>query len=225
MTRLAEATDGLSQTIAVTEDAGRDARFLGEYSEYYITPVLTMTRPVPPGQRRFWRWGEPDSAIVSSTPINNKATPSHENSQYPTSGTTMGNGAGRRRRDLRIPSRGGQRPVRRRVGQVHQGEPEHRRPAVADHARGRRGGLVRRVLISLTPGGERSRRTAGPDVPAGFRQAAPAARRAARSSVNATSRVELPAQLALALPHEDLEEVVAWRPGTVRSWPFFTTAM
>jgi prepilin-type N-terminal cleavage/methylation domain-containing protein/prepilin-type processing-associated H-X9-DG protein len=94
MTRLAEATDGLSQTIAVTEDAGRDARFLGEYSEFYITPVLTMTRPVPPGQRRFWRWGEPDSAIVSSTVINNKATPSHENSQYPTSGTTMGNSAG-----------------------------------------------------------------------------------------------------------------------------------
>ena len=94
MTRLAEVTDGLSQTIAFTEDAGRDARFIGEYSEYYVTPVLTMSRPVPPGQRRFWRWAEPDSAIVSSTVINNKATPSHEQSQYPTSGTTMGNSAG-----------------------------------------------------------------------------------------------------------------------------------
>jgi prepilin-type processing-associated H-X9-DG protein len=94
MTRLAEATDGLSQTIAVVEDAGRDARFMGEYSESYVSPVLTVQRPVPPGQRRFWRWAEPDSAVVSSTVINNKATPSHENSQYPTSGTTMGNSAG-----------------------------------------------------------------------------------------------------------------------------------
>ena len=46
MTPLARATDGLSQTIAVTEDAGRDARFMGEYSEYYVTPVLTVNRPV-----------------------------------------------------------------------------------------------------------------------------------------------------------------------------------
>ncbi len=53
-----------------------------------------MNRPVPPGQRRFWRWGEPDSAIVSSMVINNKASPSHEQSQYPTSGTTQGNSAG-----------------------------------------------------------------------------------------------------------------------------------
>jgi prepilin-type N-terminal cleavage/methylation domain-containing protein/prepilin-type processing-associated H-X9-DG protein len=94
MTRLAAVTDGLSQTIAVTEDAGRDARFMGQYSEYFISPASTVTRPVAPGQRRFWRWAEPDGAIVSSTPINNKATPSHENTQYPTTGTTMGNSAG-----------------------------------------------------------------------------------------------------------------------------------
>jgi len=94
MTRLAEVTDGLSQTIVVTEDAGRDARFISAYSEYYVTPVLTVTRPVPPGQRRFWRWAEPDSAIVSSTVINNQATPSHENTQYPQSGPTTGNSAG-----------------------------------------------------------------------------------------------------------------------------------
>jgi prepilin-type N-terminal cleavage/methylation domain-containing protein/prepilin-type processing-associated H-X9-DG protein len=94
MTRLAEVTDGLSQTMVVTEDAGRDARFLSAYSEAYYTPVLNIVRPVPQGQRRFWRWAEPDSAIVSSTPINNKATPSHENAQYPQSGATMGNSAG-----------------------------------------------------------------------------------------------------------------------------------
>jgi prepilin-type N-terminal cleavage/methylation domain-containing protein/prepilin-type processing-associated H-X9-DG protein len=94
MTRLAEATDGLSQTIAVTEDAGRDARFVGAYPESYVTPVLSVARPVAPGLRRFWRWAEPDSAIVSSTGINNKASPSHENTQYPQSGPTQGNSAG-----------------------------------------------------------------------------------------------------------------------------------
>lgn len=48
MTRIAEVTDGLSQTLVVTEDAG-DARFVSAYSEYYVTPVLTVTRPVAPG--------------------------------------------------------------------------------------------------------------------------------------------------------------------------------
>jgi prepilin-type N-terminal cleavage/methylation domain-containing protein/prepilin-type processing-associated H-X9-DG protein len=94
MTRLADVLDGLSQTIAVTEDAGRDARFLSAYSESFVTPALTASRPVPPGQRRFWRWAEPDGAIVSSNVINNKGTPSHEDTQYPQSGTSQGDGAG-----------------------------------------------------------------------------------------------------------------------------------
>ena len=94
MTRLSEIADGLSQTIAVIESAGRDARFLSAYSENYITPVLSQNRPVPPGPRRFWRWAEADGAVVSSTAINNKSTPSHENSQYPQSGPTQGNSAG-----------------------------------------------------------------------------------------------------------------------------------
>ncbi|WZO99696.1 DUF1559 domain-containing protein [Isosphaeraceae bacterium EP7] len=93
-TRISEVTDGLSQTIAVTEDAGRDARFIGAYSENYVTPVLSYTRPVPPGLRRFWRWAEPDGAVVSSSVINNKGTPSHENTQHPQSGTSGADGAG-----------------------------------------------------------------------------------------------------------------------------------
>jgi prepilin-type N-terminal cleavage/methylation domain-containing protein/prepilin-type processing-associated H-X9-DG protein len=94
LTRLAEVTDGLSQTIALTEDAGRDARFVSAYAESFITPALTVVRPVPQGQRRFWRWAEPDSAIVSSNVINNKAPLAHENSQYAQSGPSMGDGAG-----------------------------------------------------------------------------------------------------------------------------------
>ena len=94
MTRLAAVTDGLSQTVAVIESAGRDARFLSAYSEAYYTPVLNLTRPVPQGPRRLWRWAEADGALVSSTVINNKATPSHEIAQYPQSGPTMGNSAG-----------------------------------------------------------------------------------------------------------------------------------
>jgi prepilin-type N-terminal cleavage/methylation domain-containing protein len=94
MTRLAAITDGLSQTVAVIESAGRDARFLSAYNEAYYTPILNVTRPVPQGPRRFWRWAEADGALVSSTVINNKATPSHEDSQYPQSGPTIGNSAG-----------------------------------------------------------------------------------------------------------------------------------
>jgi prepilin-type N-terminal cleavage/methylation domain-containing protein/prepilin-type processing-associated H-X9-DG protein len=94
MTRLAEVTDGLSQTIVVTEDGGRDARFVDAFSEDFVNPALSVTRPVPPGLRRFWRWAEPDSAIVSSTVINNKGFPSHENTQYPQSGPSQGNSAG-----------------------------------------------------------------------------------------------------------------------------------
>lgn len=94
MTRLAEVTDGLSQTIAVIEDAGRDARFVSPSNESYVYPGFNQTRPVPPGQRRFWRWAEPDNAIVSSTVINNKARPTHEAAQYAQSGPTQGSGAG-----------------------------------------------------------------------------------------------------------------------------------
>jgi prepilin-type processing-associated H-X9-DG protein len=94
LTRLAEVTDGLSQTVCVVEDGGRDARFLSSYDESFITPVLAVTRPVPPGHRRFWRWAEPDGAIVSSNVINNKSGSGHEETQYPQSSTVPGDGAG-----------------------------------------------------------------------------------------------------------------------------------
>ncbi len=93
-TRISEVTDGLSQTIAVIESAGRDARFLSVYTEEYVSPAIESLRPVPPGPRRFWRWAEADGALVCSTVINNKATPSHESTHFPTTGATQGNSAG-----------------------------------------------------------------------------------------------------------------------------------
>jgi prepilin-type N-terminal cleavage/methylation domain-containing protein len=67
LTRLSEVTDGLSQTITVAEDGGRDARFLSAYDESFMTPVLTVVRPVPPpapgafgaGRSQTGRWSRP----------------------------------------------------------------------------------------------------------------------------------------------------------------------
>jgi prepilin-type N-terminal cleavage/methylation domain-containing protein/prepilin-type processing-associated H-X9-DG protein len=50
-TRIAEVTDGTSNTIAIAEDVGRDQRYVPAYSD-----------PVDGQGRRFWRWAEPDSA-------------------------------------------------------------------------------------------------------------------------------------------------------------------
>ena len=56
---IAGTTDGLSTTVLAMEDAGRDARFISERPESYVSPLEpNVTRPVPPGQRRAWRWGE-----------------------------------------------------------------------------------------------------------------------------------------------------------------------
>ena len=100
MTRIAEITDGTSNTIAIAEDAGRDARFQSTYTEGYYDSV--NVRPTigtgPAGgfavQRRYWRWAEPDQAYgVSGTP-NNKFRPMREISPYAATGTTAGNNAG-----------------------------------------------------------------------------------------------------------------------------------
>ena len=91
MTRLAEVTDGLSQTLVVTEDAGSRRTVRQRVLGVLCDAGFERGSARWPGQRRFWRWAEPDSAIVSSTVINNKGTPSHENTQYPTTNTTAGN--------------------------------------------------------------------------------------------------------------------------------------
>jgi prepilin-type N-terminal cleavage/methylation domain-containing protein/prepilin-type processing-associated H-X9-DG protein len=84
MTRIAEVTDGTSNTIAFAEDAGRDPRYLSPYTEQYWNGVITrqaamaVINPNDPGPadgytswRRFWRWADSDSGYgVSGTPNN-----------------------------------------------------------------------------------------------------------------------------------------------------------
>jgi prepilin-type N-terminal cleavage/methylation domain-containing protein/prepilin-type processing-associated H-X9-DG protein len=90
-TRIAEITDGTSNTIAIGEDAGRDPRYLGTYTQNQYNGVIPMAtylpsvNPADPGPaggytifRRSWRWAEPDSGYgISGTP-NNKYRPDHE---------------------------------------------------------------------------------------------------------------------------------------------------
>jgi prepilin-type processing-associated H-X9-DG protein len=87
-TPLAEVVDGLSATIMLLEDAGRDARFVSERPEAYVSPLETnVTRPVPQGQRRAWRWGEANGVGLGvSGVINNKIRPMCADRPYPQAG-------------------------------------------------------------------------------------------------------------------------------------------
>jgi prepilin-type N-terminal cleavage/methylation domain-containing protein/prepilin-type processing-associated H-X9-DG protein len=120
-TRIAEATDGLSNTIAFGEDSGRDPRYLSQYLESQYNAVITLqaylaaANPNDLGpadgfsaERRSWRWAEPDLAFgVSGTPNNTSGNLSalanvggsmvdivHEASAWPTSGASKGLNAG-----------------------------------------------------------------------------------------------------------------------------------
>jgi prepilin-type N-terminal cleavage/methylation domain-containing protein/prepilin-type processing-associated H-X9-DG protein len=98
-TSIAEATDGTSNTIAIGEDAGRDARFASPYTEQVmINTVATYNPPrnVPAGQRRYWRWADPDTSFGVSGAPNNKFRPmsSPAGLQYDPANTTAGNNAG-----------------------------------------------------------------------------------------------------------------------------------
>jgi prepilin-type processing-associated H-X9-DG protein len=100
-TRIAEITDGTSNTIAIGEDAGRDERFTSPYTE--IDPVAGGDSrgqgPAGGGSiaRRYWRWADPDNAYGVSGAPNNKYRPMNEIASYgPTPGPlgTKGNNAG-----------------------------------------------------------------------------------------------------------------------------------
>jgi prepilin-type N-terminal cleavage/methylation domain-containing protein/prepilin-type processing-associated H-X9-DG protein len=86
-TPLGNVHDGLSNTFLVGEDAGRDASYLSERPESYVSPSQpNVTRPVPPGQRRAWRWGDSNNSGGQSGVINNKWRPMHADIDYPQPG-------------------------------------------------------------------------------------------------------------------------------------------
>jgi prepilin-type N-terminal cleavage/methylation domain-containing protein/prepilin-type processing-associated H-X9-DG protein len=100
-TRIAENTDGTSNTIAFGEDAGRDERFTSPYTEIDAVAGGDARGTGPAGgagiARRYWRWADPDSAYGVSGAPNNKFRPMNEQSAYgPTPGPlgTKGNNAG-----------------------------------------------------------------------------------------------------------------------------------
>lgn len=65
-TRHRDIADGLSNTLFVAEDAGRDER---------MQPGHVYIDPVDGELRRFWRWAELDTSIGISKGINNNRTP------------------------------------------------------------------------------------------------------------------------------------------------------
>ena len=77
---LGQCRDGLSNTIAIAEDAGRDESFASPYVESVLRrhqpPAAGPSHTTgPTGNRRYWRWGEADSAFGVSGQINNKYKP------------------------------------------------------------------------------------------------------------------------------------------------------
>src|SRR5271157_2437520 len=97
-TRIAECTDGLSNTLAIGEDAGRDASYVSQFAENYYggngTPPGFGNPPKRnvPGfdagaGRRFWRWAEPHCSLGVSGGINNKYRPDNDGVQWPSTPT------------------------------------------------------------------------------------------------------------------------------------------
>ncbi len=97
-TSMADILDGTSNTITIGEDAGRDARFVSPYTELDMLgkpgdngyASYNPPRQVPTGNRRYWRWAEPDGAYGVSGVPNNKFRPMRTESNYPTSTVVNG---------------------------------------------------------------------------------------------------------------------------------------
>jgi prepilin-type N-terminal cleavage/methylation domain-containing protein/prepilin-type processing-associated H-X9-DG protein len=94
-TAVSEVTDGLSNTIAVIECAGRDERFVSQFFEGQY-PLIRGAGPSggPTARHRYWRWADPGSAFGTSGQPNNKGVPTNEGVPWPTTTVTAGNQAG-----------------------------------------------------------------------------------------------------------------------------------
>jgi prepilin-type N-terminal cleavage/methylation domain-containing protein/prepilin-type processing-associated H-X9-DG protein len=94
-TAVAECTDGLSNTIAIVECAGRDERFVSQFFEGQY-PIVRGLGPAggPNARHRYWRWADPGSAFGTSGQPNNKGMPTNEGTPWPTTFVTAGNQAG-----------------------------------------------------------------------------------------------------------------------------------
>jgi prepilin-type N-terminal cleavage/methylation domain-containing protein/prepilin-type processing-associated H-X9-DG protein len=95
-TAIAECTDGLSNTVAVLECAGRDERFVSQYFESQY-PVVRGQGPAGlanNARHRFWRWADPGAAFGTSGQPDNKGKPTNEGTPWPTTTVTAGNQAG-----------------------------------------------------------------------------------------------------------------------------------
>lgn len=90
-TRIGEVTDGLSNTMAVIEVAGRNEK---QVSANFELPGAAGQNRNPDLRQRFWRWASPDNAIVVSTTPNNKGTPTGEPTLWPETRDSAGNMAG-----------------------------------------------------------------------------------------------------------------------------------
>ena len=94
-TLISEDTDGLSNTIAILECAGRDERFV---SQYFEGQYLWVRGQGPAGgataRHRFWRWADPGCAFGTSGQPNNKGMPTNEGTPWPLTTVTAGNQAG-----------------------------------------------------------------------------------------------------------------------------------
>lgn len=92
LTRISEAVDGTSTTVAFIECAGRDERFVSQFPDNNYPWIRGLGDPA--GPHRFWRWADPGNAFGTSGQPNNKFRPMNEGIAWPSTFVTAGNQAG-----------------------------------------------------------------------------------------------------------------------------------